>query len=151
MPSVPPPPDSSRVPHASVLLEELVSGLDLRAGDVVVDATLGAGGHSEAILERTDATVIGLDRDATALEIARRRLARFGDRVRFVKGRFGDIEAVLAGWAWFTQQDPRRRRRQLDADRHGEPRDELPPGRSARHADGRRRGRDRARADRTPR
>jgi len=97
MPAVPPPPDSSRAPHASVLLDEVVSGLDLRAGDVLVDATLGAGGHTEAILERTGATVIGLDRDATALEIARRRLARFGDRVRFVKGRFGDIEAVLEG------------------------------------------------------
>lgn len=96
MPSVPPPPDSTCVPHASVLLEEVLRGLDARPGDVVVDATLGAGGHTEAILEQTGAAVIGIDRDKTALELARKRLARFGDRVRFVKARFGEIESVLA-------------------------------------------------------
>jgi 16S rRNA (cytosine1402-N4)-methyltransferase len=95
MPSVPPPPDSARFPHASVLLEEVVGGLDPRAGDVIVDATLGAGGHSEAILDRTGATLVGIDRDDTALDLARKRLARFGDRVRFVKARFGEIESVL--------------------------------------------------------
>jgi len=53
--------------------------------EVVVDATLGMGGHSLALLERfPNLTVIGLDRDPDALEIARERLAPFGDRARFV-------------------------------------------------------------------
>lgn len=96
MTSAPPPPDSSRVPHASVLLREVLAALDPAPGDVIVDATLGAGGHTEALLEGTAARVIGVDRDDTALAIAGRRLAAFGDRVTFVKGRFSDLEAILA-------------------------------------------------------
>jgi 16S rRNA (cytosine1402-N4)-methyltransferase len=66
-------------------------------GGLYVDATLGAGGHAEAILERGPrARLLGLDRDAEALDGARRRLARFGDRVELVEANFADLEEVLA-------------------------------------------------------
>jgi len=66
-------------------------------GGLFVDATVGAGGHAEAILERgPDARLLGLDRDAEALETARRRLARFGDRVELLEANFSDLEEVLA-------------------------------------------------------
>jgi 16S rRNA (cytosine1402-N4)-methyltransferase len=74
--------------HTPVMLERTLALLApaLEADDaVVVDATLGMGGHSVALLERFPGlTVIGLDRDPDALEIARERLAPFGDRARFV-------------------------------------------------------------------
>ena len=74
--------------HTPVMLErtiELLSpALDADRA-VLVDATLGMGGHASAFLERfPDLTVIGLDRDTDALSIARERLAHFGDRARFV-------------------------------------------------------------------
>jgi 16S rRNA (cytosine1402-N4)-methyltransferase len=67
-------------------------------GAVLVDATLGMGGHSRAFLERfPKLTIIGLDRDTDALGIARERLAPFGDRARFVHTVYDGIgEAVRA-------------------------------------------------------
>jgi 16S rRNA (cytosine1402-N4)-methyltransferase len=67
---------------------------------VCVDATLGMGGHAEAILEScTAARVIGIDRDREALQLARARLAGFGDRFLAVHAVFDDIAAVLADHA----------------------------------------------------
>jgi 16S rRNA (cytosine1402-N4)-methyltransferase len=66
------------------------------ADGVYLDGTLGAGGHTEAILEIPGTRVIGVDRDESALAMARARLAPFGDRATFVHGRFGEIEAHLA-------------------------------------------------------
>lgn len=64
---------------------------------VVVDATLGAGGHSELILTEFPAVrVIGIDRDASALRIASDRLSRFGSRVSFHQARFDQVAEVLA-------------------------------------------------------
>ncbi|WP_022890114.1 16S rRNA (cytosine(1402)-N(4))-methyltransferase RsmH [Agromyces italicus] len=74
--------------HTPVMLErtlELLAPALERRGAVMVDATLGMGGHTAAFLERfPELTVIGLDRDTDALAIARERLAKFGDRARFV-------------------------------------------------------------------
>lgn len=82
--------------HQTVLLEETVSILKPGAGRVIVDGTLGGGGHTEALLER-GATVVGIDRDPRALGAASQRLVRFGDRFRAVKGTFGQVEALLEG------------------------------------------------------
>lgn len=66
------------------------------AGAVVVDGTLGAGGHAEHLLETFPGLhLIGLDRDAAALAGARERLARFGDRFTGVQTRFDGLAAVL--------------------------------------------------------
>ena len=65
-------------------------------GRVIVDGTLGGGGHSEALLE-AGATVVGVDRDPAALGFAMERLARFGDRFRALKGTFGQVAALVDG------------------------------------------------------
>ena len=93
----PPPPRSRESLHVSVLLRETLELLGTRGGGLFVDATLGLGGHSEAILEVPGTRVIGIDRDEKALGLARGRLARFGDRVTLVHGRFSEIESLLAG------------------------------------------------------
>src|SRR5690606_5872397 len=85
--------------HRSVMLAETLDALDPRPGRVYADATLGGGGHAEAILERSapDGRLIGVDRDASALEAAGRRLERFGDRVTLVHAPFGELRDVLGG------------------------------------------------------
>ena len=82
-------------PHKSVLLRETVDALAPRDGGLYVDATLGFGGHTEAILQVPGTRVIAVDRDTTAIELAKERLAPFLDRVTFVHGRFAEIEAHL--------------------------------------------------------
>src|SRR5437660_10727664 len=84
--------------HISVLADEVVGLLAPRAGGLYCDGTLGAGGHAERILEASapDGRLIGIDRDPAALELARARLERFGDRVTVVHGAFADAAALLA-------------------------------------------------------
>ncbi len=91
----------STAPHVPVLLDRVVSlvapALDA-PGSVLVDATLGLGGHTEAVLTRCpEARVVGIDRDPHALERSRQRLAPFGDRVVFVHAVYDEIPDVLAG------------------------------------------------------
>ncbi len=82
--------------HKSVLLRECVRYLEIDPEGTYVDGTLGLGGHAEAVLEQlTGGMLVGVDRDERALAYAGRRLARFGDKVRLVKGNFGDLGAIL--------------------------------------------------------
>ena len=83
------------VPHRPVLLDETLELLRPSPGATIVDATLGPGGHAEALLERVgpEGRVIGIDRDPTAIAFARARLARFGDR--FI-ARLGDHRELVA-------------------------------------------------------
>jgi 16S rRNA (cytosine1402-N4)-methyltransferase len=94
MMSAPPPPEP-RHPHASVLLDETIAALAPRAGGVYVDATLGAGGHTEALLSVPGTHVVGLDRDDVALDLARARLARFGARFTAIRAPFSELERVV--------------------------------------------------------
>src|SRR5215212_5708063 len=83
-------------PHRPVLLLETVGLLAPERGGLFVDATLGLGGHSEAILSASNETrVLGLDRDGEALRLASERLARFGSRFRAAHANFREIERVL--------------------------------------------------------
>ena len=79
--------------HASVLLDEVVSGLAVRPGGVYLDATCGLGGHTKALLEASapDGRVLAVDRDPSAIEIASGLLAPYGDRVTIVEGDFSDL------------------------------------------------------------
>ncbi|MFS2281590.1 16S rRNA (cytosine(1402)-N(4))-methyltransferase RsmH [Microbacterium sp. OR21] len=81
--------------HTPVLLErciELLAPALQQDGAVLVDATLGMGGHSEAFLERFPGIrLVGLDRDTDALRIAGERLAPFGDRVTLVHTVYDEI------------------------------------------------------------
>lgn len=87
--------------HTPVMLErcvELLAPAASRDGAVVVDATLGMGGHSEALLEANPGlTVIGLDRDAEALRLAGKRLERFGARAILVHTVYDGIAEAVRG------------------------------------------------------
>jgi 16S rRNA (cytosine1402-N4)-methyltransferase len=91
--------------HIPVLLDrvvELLAPAFDHARPVFVDATLGLGGHSEAMLDRfEDLVVVGLDRDPEAIERAGARLARFGDRVILVNTVYDEL-AVAVRAAGFT-------------------------------------------------
>lgn len=85
--------------HKPVLLERAIEllgpALD-SAEAVMVDGTLGLGGHTEAFLEKfPKLTVIGIDRDPSALALAQERLARFAPRVHFVHAVYNEIEEIL--------------------------------------------------------
>lgn len=86
-------------PHIPVMLDEVLEYLApaaSRPGAVYVDATLGAGGHSEAMLTaHPGLTVIGVDRDPNALELASKRLAGFGDRFIPARAVYDAIPEVL--------------------------------------------------------
>jgi 16S rRNA (cytosine1402-N4)-methyltransferase len=86
--------------HVPVLLSrtiELLAPAVTAPGAVVVDATLGMGGHSEALLEQfSSLRLIGLDRDPQALELAGRRLAPFADRTTLVHAVYDELAEVLA-------------------------------------------------------
>ncbi len=83
--------------HISVLLSEVIESFDnLRSGGIVVDCTIGGGGHAEAFLSKYPLiTLIGLDRDSKALKIARERLEKFGDRVQLFEANFSDLDSIL--------------------------------------------------------
>jgi 16S rRNA (cytosine1402-N4)-methyltransferase len=72
--------------HDPVMVREVIGFLGGR--DTVVDMTLGAGGHAEALLAAGVDRLVGVDRDPSALELARERLAGFGDRFRPIRARF---------------------------------------------------------------
>lgn len=107
--------------HVPAMLAEVRELLCAGGRRVMVDATLGTGGHAEALLE-TGATVIGIDRDPRAIETAHGRLERFGSRVilrhadfaeidRVIEeAGFGAVDAILAdlGMSSFALDDPSR-------------------------------------------
>jgi len=80
--------------HRPVLAAEVVELLAPRPGSLVIDATCGGGGHSEAILG-TGADVLALDQDPEAIQHATDRLARFGRRVIFRRANFRHVDKVL--------------------------------------------------------
>jgi 16S rRNA (cytosine1402-N4)-methyltransferase len=82
--------------HIPVLRDEVVSLFASAPPGTVVDATIGGGGHSEAILEAYPALrVLGLDRDPVALEAARSRLIPFGDRITLIRSPFSALSSVI--------------------------------------------------------
>jgi 16S rRNA (cytosine1402-N4)-methyltransferase len=83
--------------HAPVLVAETMTLLEPGRGGLFVDCTVGLGGHSRALLEGGATRVLGLDRDPDALQMARRELAAFGDRVELVHADYRDLERVLDG------------------------------------------------------
>jgi 16S rRNA (cytosine1402-N4)-methyltransferase len=87
----------NRFEHAPVMVDEIVDTFRQVPPGVVLDATLGGGGHAEAILDsRRDLRLLGLDRDPAALAAAERRLDRFGDRVVTHRCRFDDLGQAMA-------------------------------------------------------
>lgn len=90
--------------HVPVMTREVLRTLDIAGGGWFVDCTLGLGGHSEKILESSpSARVLGIDRDVSALEIAKERLSRFGERAAFHHGNFKD----LSEWMPLIPESPK--------------------------------------------
>ncbi len=83
--------------HKSALSNEVVESLNVASGRIFCDATLGDGGHTLAMLRHlpVEGTVVGIDRDAQAIERAQQRLASFGDRFMAIQGNFSDLEKLL--------------------------------------------------------
>ncbi len=82
--------------HISVLLEECLEGLDIKANGIYVDGTLGGAGHSSRIAAQlTTGKLIGIDRDPVALKAAGERLEPYRDRVQLVHSNFSEIRQVL--------------------------------------------------------
>ncbi len=83
---------SEAVPHIPVLYKEVLQSFkDIKEG-IVVDCTMGYGGHSSMLLEQNEGIeLIGIDQDQTAIEFSSKRLAKFGKRVQIRKGRFSEV------------------------------------------------------------
>lgn len=110
--------------HIPVMFKEVLDYLNLKPGQIIVDATVGTGGHSEGILERIlpGGRLIGIDRDQESLAFAKERLSRFGDSCEFVYGNFMHLDTILndlgiknidgilfdLGLSSFQLQDPNR-------------------------------------------
>jgi 16S rRNA (cytosine1402-N4)-methyltransferase len=91
----------TRAPHISVLLEAVLELLQPHANAAfrALDCTVGAGGHTVALLERSspDGTLVGMDADPTALELARQRLAPFAGRYELLQRNFGELRELEIG------------------------------------------------------
>ncbi|HUS42500.1 MAG TPA: 16S rRNA (cytosine(1402)-N(4))-methyltransferase RsmH [Ilumatobacteraceae bacterium] len=87
---------SSDFEHAPVMVEEITAIFSAVPPGTVVDATLGGGGHTAALLDsRDDLDVLGIDQDRDALDAATARLAPYGDRFRTSQRRFDDFDEAL--------------------------------------------------------
>ena len=86
--------------HLPVMADEITKLFAKVPEGVVLDATLGGGGHAELLLERYEhLRVLGLDRDEVALAAARERLARFGDRLMVHHCRFDRLEDAMEAFS----------------------------------------------------
>ena len=89
--------------HIPVLLQETIQALAVVPGGRYIDATIGGGGHAAAILEHSSpgSQLLGIDADPAALEVARLRLPRYGDSIRFINDNFANLEAVCLKYDFF--------------------------------------------------
>jgi len=88
--------------HVPVLLDEVLQFLQPHPGGMYIDATLGAGGHARAILERVlpNGRLLALDQDESAIRIAAENLKEFGSCLEIVQANFRDIAAVVSQRNW---------------------------------------------------
>lgn len=85
------------IPHIPVLYREVVDAFEGIDGGIIIDCTMGYGGHSSLLLEKyPNITLIAIDQDQSAIDFSTKRLAKYGDRVQIKKGRFSHvIEEIL--------------------------------------------------------
>jgi len=81
--------------HVAVMADEVVRLVRACKPILIVDATVGTGGHAERMLEETSANLLGIDRDDAALRVAAERLGRFGVRVTLRQADFRNLDLVL--------------------------------------------------------
>jgi 16S rRNA (cytosine1402-N4)-methyltransferase len=85
--------------HVSVLLQEAIAGLDIDSGDIFVDATLGSGGHSAAVVDRfgSGVRIIGIDADADAISRTKENLKGSVANIIYVQDNFRNLDSILDG------------------------------------------------------
>ena len=90
------------VEHVPVMQREVLAALNVRPGGRYVDCTVGAGGHSFAVMEAAapGGSLLGIDLDPQALAAARRKLKGFGSNVRLVEGNFAEMERICSDLAF---------------------------------------------------
>lgn len=83
--------------HKSVLLDETIENLNIKADGIYVDGTLGGGGHSMEVLKRLGkgGRLIGIDQDEDAINAASKRLEAYGDKLTVVRGNFEEMPVIL--------------------------------------------------------
>lgn len=82
--------------HYSVLLNESIDGLNIKSNGIYVDATLGYGGHSEAILKKlTDGYLIAFDSDQEAIDYSRDRLSKISNNFKLIHSNFENMKSEL--------------------------------------------------------
>ena len=83
--------------HKSVLLDEVIEGLDIKENGTYVDGTLGGAGHAGHVCERlgTDGRFIGIDQDEDAIKVSTERLKKYGDKVTIVRSNYSDMPDVV--------------------------------------------------------
>src|SRR3989339_95015 len=87
----------SMVVHLPVLLQEVIAGLQAKKGEVILDATVGGGGHSEALCKSVgSATFVCLDADEDAIGRSRKRLEQCGCEFRFYQTNYRHLDIVLS-------------------------------------------------------
>jgi 16S rRNA (cytosine1402-N4)-methyltransferase len=82
--------------HIPVMVREVIAALQPRAGGRYLDGTFGAGGYSAAMLDSAACQVIALDRDPDAIAAGQALAEHYGERLRLIEGRFGDMNELLA-------------------------------------------------------
>ncbi|MDA1256726.1 MAG: 16S rRNA (cytosine(1402)-N(4))-methyltransferase RsmH, partial [Chloroflexi bacterium] len=88
----------SEIRHVPVMVPEVLRALDVKPGGIYIDANLGQGGHTEAILRASgpDGAVLGIDADAEAITSATERLSEWSGRFTTANANFRDLRAVAA-------------------------------------------------------
>lgn len=82
--------------HKSVLLDEVIENMNIDPAGIYVDGTLGGASHSYEIVSRlTTGCLIGLDQDDAAIQAAKKRLAKYSDKVKIIRSNFSEIGTVL--------------------------------------------------------
>jgi 16S rRNA (cytosine1402-N4)-methyltransferase len=82
--------------HVPVMVREVIEALQPRDGGRYLDGTFGAGGYSAAMLDRAACKVVALDRDPDAIAAGQALTEHYGERLRLIEGRFGDMRELLA-------------------------------------------------------
>jgi len=88
---------TKEIKHIPVLSKEVLEYLAPKRDGVYIDATLGGGGHTESIVSCLGkrGRIIAIDRDRFAIETAKRRLGKYGDKIVYVQANFSDLDEIL--------------------------------------------------------
>ena len=87
---------ATRYSHDPVMVNEVIEHLALKPKSLIVDATIGGGGHAKEILSKhNNIKLLGIDQDAEAIEAARKNLEAFGDRIELIQDNFSNIKSII--------------------------------------------------------